>query len=97
MLAQIDPTAAAESLAHNPLAYVAALALLAVGFLFRLLNEERKAHALALETARTAHLETVKADAKEQREILSQIVPLASKLTEGLDILERITDKLTRD
>lgn len=50
-----------------------------------------KAHSDALALAHTERLADMKADAKEQREILSQIVPLAAKLTEGLEILERLT------
>lgn len=97
LLAQVDPAGAAEGLAKNPLAYIAAVLLLSLGYMFKLYAEERTRSAAALETARAAHLETVKADAKDQREILSQIVPLASKLTDGLEILERVTDKLTRE
>lgn len=50
-----------------------------------------KAHADAVEKLSADRLVDMKADAKEQREILSQIVPLAAKLTEGLEILERLT------
>jgi len=50
-----------------------------------------KAHAEALALAHNERLVDMKNDAKEQREILSQIVPLAAKLTEGLEILERLT------
>jgi hypothetical protein len=34
-------------------------------------------------------------DAKEQREILQEVIPLAAKLVDGVDTLERVTDKLT--
>jgi hypothetical protein len=97
ILGQIDPTPVADGLAKNPLAWGLALSLLAIGYLFRTMNDERKAHATALEAAQKTLVETIKADAKEQREILSQIVPLSSKLTEGLEILERVTDSLTRE
>lgn len=76
----MDPATVANGLASNPLAWGLALTLGAVVYLFRELN-----------SARQAHIETIKADAKEQREILTQIVPLSAKLTEGLEILERMT------
>lgn len=79
-MVQIDPAAAADGLTKNPLAWGLVIAIAAIGYLFR-----------ELSAARAAHLETIKADAKEQREILTQIVPLSAKLTEGLEIIERMT------
>jgi hypothetical protein len=84
--ATTDPAAPiADGLIRNPLAYICALLIIACVFLFKQLSDSRK-----------EHLETVKAGAKDQREILTQIVPLTTKLTEGLEILERVTDKLTK-
>lgn len=83
LLAQISGTAeVAEGLARNPLAWGCALAGAAVAYLFKALLAEQR-----------AHLETVRAGASQQREILQQIVPLASKLTEAVDTLERVTDR----
>lgn len=79
-LAQVDPSTLASGLEKNPLAWGLALALLALGFLFKLLNDEK-----------AAHLTTIKEAAKEQREILQQVVPLTTKLIEALEILERLT------
>lgn len=85
----------AKGLAENPLAWFLALSLLAVAYLFRLVSTEREAAAKALADLQARYVDTIRADAKEQREILFQIVPLASKLTESLEILERLTDAIT--
>lgn len=87
----------AQGLASNPLAWGLALALGAVGYLFKLLSEDRKAFAQALASQQAALVETLKEDAKEQREILSQIVPLASKIVDGIEALERISFKCAGD
>lgn len=84
ILAQVDPSTLADGLARNPLAWLAALLILAVGYLFVRLNQ-----------AQAAHMETIRQEAKEQREILREVVPLTVKLTESLEALERITDKVT--
>jgi hypothetical protein len=100
LLAQVDPSTVANGLSkdlNTALAWGLALALLAIAYLFKSQNDERKEYAKALEAAQTKLVETIRADAKEQREILSQIVPLSTKLTEGLEILERVTDTLTRE
>ena len=94
-LAQIDPSGFSKDL-NSALALGLALALAAIGYLFKSQNDERREHAKALEAAQAKLVETIRADAKEQREILSQIVPLSTKLTEGLEILERVTDTLTK-
>lgn len=96
LLAQIDPSTVANGLQANPLAWIAALALLAAGYLFNVILRDRKDHAAELAAVRNEHLQTIKEDAKEQREILAQVIPLATKLTEGLESLERIADKVTQ-
>jgi len=40
-------------------------------------------------------IEQLRIDAKDQREILSQILPLSTKLSEGLEILVKVTDQIT--
>lgn len=80
VFAQVDPTVVANGLEKNPLAWGLALTLIALGYLFKLLNDEK-----------TAHLVTIKEASKEQREILQQVVPLTTKLIEALEILERLT------
>ena len=90
-------TELAQGLASNPLAWGLALALGAVGYLFKMLSEDRKTFAQALASQQAALVETLKEDAKEQREILSQIVPLASKIVDGIEALERISFKCAGD
>lgn len=88
LLAQVDPTPAvpiAEGLAKNPLAWTTLGLALAVAYLFRTL--------IALYSK---HIETVRADAKDSRDLLAQIVPLSAKLTEGIEVIERITERLSR-
>lgn len=72
----------AEGLARNPLAWGLVLVGGACAYLFRALMSEQK-----------AHLETVRSAAVQQREILTQVVPLASRLTEAVDTLERVTER----
>lgn len=40
---------------------------------------------------------TVREDAKEHRETLIKVVPLAEKLTDSVEILERVTNALMKD
>lgn len=81
----MDPTPFAEGLAKNPLAWGLALALIVIGYLFRLVIAQHE-----------KHVETIKAAAKDQREILAQVIPLSVKLMTAIELLERITDKITR-
>lgn len=92
----MDPSIVANGLASNPLAWGLGLALAAIGALFKLLSDERHRSAEKLEALQKAHIETIKADAKEQRELLFQIIPLTSKLMQAIETVERITDNLTR-
>lgn len=98
VLAQIDPKAAADGLvgpaALGWIIVGLVIALLAVVRAYVLLGRESKAEVTAMQKEAR---ETQRADAKEQRELLMQIVPLSAKLTEGLESLERITDRLTRE
>ena len=82
----MDPAPIAEGLAKNPLAWGLAIALAAVAFLFRELSRERDQRIL-----------TMREDAKEHRELLKSIVPLSEKLAEGIEILEDVTDTLTKE
>lgn len=91
MLAQIDPSVVANGLASAPIAWIAALALGGGVYLFRLLNEERKAHLAEVAALQATLLSTVKAGAEEQRKLLTELIPLSEKLSEGLEILERLT------
>lgn len=87
----MDPASVANGLAVNPLAWMLAITLAVVGYLYKQLSDERVRHAKELGEAKDALIASIRADAKEQREILSQVVPLAAKLVEGLEILEDLT------
>ncbi len=91
MLGQIVPSEVANGLAAAPIAWVAALSMAGGVYLFRLLNEERKAHLAEVAALQATLLSTVKAGAEEQRQLLTELIPLSEKLTEGLEILERLT------
>lgn len=82
VLAQVATSEIAEGLTRNPLAWGLVLVGAACAYLFRALMAEQR-----------AHLETVRAAAVQQREILTQVVPLASRLTEAVDTLERVTER----
>lgn len=97
-LAQIEVVKpVAEGLGSNFLPWALAIALVAIGVLFKLLWDEKTKHAAEMAAREKEAREIARADAKEQRELLMQIVPLSAKLTEGLESLERITDRLTRE
>lgn len=83
LLAQVDPSAVANGLSKDPLAWGLALALVAIVFLYKQ-NADLRAEQLS----------QMRADAKEQREILQQVVPLAEKM---IEVTERLTDRLDRD
>lgn len=74
----MDLTQIANGLASNPLAWIAAIALGACGWLAKTL------------------FQTVREDAKEHRETLIKVVPLAEKLTDSVEILERVTNALMK-
>lgn len=94
-LAQIDPTPIAEGLAKNPLAWISALGLLSSAWLLRTLLTEKEKAALAVDVANRAMVESMKEDQKEQKQIMGEIIPLASKLVDAIETVERVTDKLT--
>lgn len=101
VLAQVDPTAAvAGGLAGGnatALAWALAIAGGVIVYLYKQVSDLRSTHAAELAALQKETKEAQKSDAKEQRELLMQIVPLSAKLTEGLESLERITDRLTRE
>lgn len=97
VLGQIDPKVAAEGLGSNFLPWALVLTLVALAFVVRAYLAQNTAHAAEIAAMQKEARETQRADAKETRELLMQIVPLSAKLTEGLESLERITDRLTRE
>ena len=93
--ASVDPvSAAAGGLATNPLAYICAVLLAVVAFLYRQQVARETAQAAALEALRKQQIEDARSDQKEQRELLMQVVPLSSKLVEAVELLEKITDRV---
>lgn len=86
VLAQVDPQVVAEGLGRDFLPWALGLTLLTLAVLGK--------HVLDLNRER---LEDQRAHAKEMRELLMLVVPLSTKLTEALEIVERITDRQTRE
>jgi apolipoprotein N-acyltransferase len=97
VLGQLDPKAAAEGLGANFLPWALVIVLFALAWVVKAYVDQGQKHALELAAVQKEARETQRADAKETRELLMQIVPLSAKLTEGLESLERITDRLTRE
>lgn len=75
----------ATGLADHPTAWMLALALVAVAYLYR----ERSA-------AQKELVDTVMKQETSHRETLSRIVPISEKLVESVDVLERVTDALMK-
>ena len=85
ILAQVDPTTAmANGFATNPLAWGLAIALVAVGFLFRELRIEQQ-----------KRIEAEREGANRMIETLKEMIPLANKLTECVELLDRAVERLT--
>lgn len=100
VLAQVDPSTVAQGFAkdlNTALAWGLALALFAVAFLVRQVLTDREKHAAEIAALNKAARDDLRADAREQREILQQIVPLAAKLVEGVETIERLTESLTEE
>jgi hypothetical protein len=64
---------------------IAVLALITAGYLYR-----------ARESDRAEHVATIKADGEAQRALLTQTIPLAQKMIEGIDLLARSVETLDR-
>jgi hypothetical protein len=95
-LAQVEAAnSVADGLAKNPLAYVCALAILGAAFTLRGWLSEKDKSAATINALNQTMIVNMREDAKEQREILQEVIPLAAKLVDGVDTLERVTDKLT--
>lgn len=79
-LAQMDLSSVAQGLATNPLAWGLAIALVTIGY------QHRQNVALFEKL-----IDEARAGAERERKLLEQIVPLATKLT---DSLELVADRL---
>lgn len=87
----------ANGLAQDPLAWGLVLALGAVVYLYRQ-NEALRAKAIAdMQAANDKLLVTVREDAASQRALLEQVIPLAMKLTEGIEALERVVELIPEE
>lgn len=82
----MDFNAIAEGLASHPTAWTAALLLGAVVYLFKALRERDQ-----------QAINTVIEQERAHRETLARVVPLAEKLTEGVQILERVSTRLAKE
>lgn len=73
----------ASGLAANPLAWGVTLLSAALVYLWKQLRE-----------VQTAYLESVKTSANERREDLHTIIPLADKLADAVETLERLQGRM---
>lgn len=76
----MDFNAIYAGLVDHPTACLLAVALFVIGYLYKARNDDTKEHMAALASQSSAHLETVE-----------RIVPLAEKLIQSVDMLERVT------
>ena len=77
----MDLNSIAQGLAAHPTAWMLALAVLAIGYLYRELNQTKK-----------EQIENIRAQEQAHRETLMKIVPVSEKLVESVEVLERITE-----
>lgn len=75
----MDPTTIAEGLVKNPLAWISALLITVVAYLFKELRAADKATLVRADAADAAH-----------RETLMKVLPIAEKLTSAVEIMERL-------
>ncbi len=78
----MDPASIAEGLVKNPLAWIAALLLCAVAYLFKELRAADKATLDRSIAAEAAH-----------RATLEKVIPVADRLTQAVEILERLSNR----
>lgn len=70
----------AQGLAANPLAWICALALMTVAYLFKELRAADRLQLERADAAKVAHLAT-----------LEKVIPIAEKLTSAVEILEKLS------
>jgi len=76
----------AKGLAESPLSWMCALLVGAVAYLWKQVRESEK-----------AHTDTLRAHASEQKEILTEVLPLAEKLADAVEALERVSLSLRKE
>lgn len=81
----MDLNAIAQGLAAHPTAWMLALAVLAIGYLYRENMSSKK-----------ELIDTVIKQENDHRDTLTRIVPLSEKVVESVEILERVTDALIK-
>lgn len=103
LLAQIDAKDAAEGLGRDflPWAVVGLVGALIVvcrvaWSLNTTIHKLQADGAAALLKSQAERTEREREHAKELRDLLFQLVPLSTKMTESLEILERLTDRVPR-
>jgi hypothetical protein len=76
----------ANGLQHSPLAWILALCLVVIGYLYRGREQDQK-----------DKLEKLMAKEAEHRATLEKVIPIAEKLGDSVEALQRITDNLLRE
>ena len=100
VLAQIDAKSAAEGLGRDFLPWAIVGLCIALAFvvrwalsLIKQIQTLQAEAATALVKAASDRSEREREHAKELREVLMQVMPLSMKMAEGLELLERLTDR----
>ncbi len=75
----------AEGLQHSPLAWILAVALAVIGYLYRGREADQKRLVDMMTEKETQH-----------RETLMKVLPIAEKLGDSVEALERVTTSLLR-
>jgi hypothetical protein len=76
----------ANGLVEHPTQWMLALTLIALAFLYKARSDDSK-----------ASLETILKLEGEHRETLVKIIPVAEKMTDSVEALERITAQILKD
>jgi hypothetical protein len=82
----MDLSAIASGLASNPSAWLLTLALAALVYLYKARSDDQK-----------VFLDRVLAQEAAHRETIMRIVPIAEKLTDSVEILERVTNAALKE
>lgn len=96
-LAQVDPVAASGTLAKDPLAYMLLVVLGALAYIHRDAEAQKKDLRKEISDLNLKLAETLRESAKDQRDTITAQMPVLLKLSEGLEILERVANQLSKD
>lgn len=75
----------AKGLAEHPTAWLLAIALIVIGYLYKENSASKK-----------ELVDMISRKEAEHRETISKIVPICEKATDAVEVLERITDSLIK-